>query len=515
MRSRSCLSVLAAVALAAPAAADVTPNPLFTDGAVLQRGKPVPVFGSAPPGEEVTVSFAGQKVTATTDPNGRWLARLQPLEATDKPTDLVIAGKNTVTVKNVLVGEVWVCSGQSNMEWPLSASFEPQKDIASSANPLIRLFNVPKLSVSSPRREAAAKWMPCNPSTVPGFTAVGYYFGRDLQKALKVPVGLIETAWGGTICEAWTSPEALRAEPELKSLADKIPPSPPGGYAKVADKYLADLEKYIATAREALAAGKLLPTPPAAPLDTLPNPNIPTALYNGMIAPLVPYAINGAIWYQGESNAGRAYQYRTLMPTMIKDWRARFESGDFPFLIVQLAPFMAIEKEPKESAWAELREAQLATTFRLPKVGMAVITDVGDEKDIHPRKKEPVGARLALAARALGYGESIEYSGPVYEKMAIDGKKAVLFFKHVGQGLMVKGDKLTGFAVCGADKKFVNADAVIEGDTVVVTSPSVEKPLAVRFGWANFPVVNLWNKDGLPASPFRTDEFPGVTANAK
>jgi sialate O-acetylesterase len=234
-------------------------------------------------------------------------------------------------------------------------------------------------------------------------------------------------------------------------------------------------------------------------------------LYNGMIAPLVPYAIRGAIWYQGESNAGRAFQYVRLFPIMIQDWRFAWDEGAFPFLFVQLAPWQKIEKEPQESAWAELREAQLLTALKGPNTGMAVITDVGDEKDIHPRQKEPVGARLALAARAIAYGQKIEFSGPIFDHMTAEGSKAVLTFQHVGGGLVAKGGPLTGFTICGPDKKFVNAQAEIQGDKVVVWSPHVDQPVAVRYGWANYPVVNLWNTDGLPASPFRSDDFPMIT----
>jgi sialate O-acetylesterase len=276
-------------------------------------------------------------------------------------------------------------------------------------------------------------------------------------------------------------------------------------YVRARDGYADAMEKYKAEAAKAKEDGK---TPPKAPAN--PGPNTPTVLYNGMIAPLIPYGVKGAIWYQGESNAGRAYQYRTLFPAMISDWRKNWGEGDFAFLFVQLAPFMAISATPQESNWAELREAQLMT-LKLPKTGQAVITDVGEEKDIHPRKKGPVGARLALAARGITYGEKIEYSGPVYKSMAVDGDKAVLTFDHVGTGLEARDGALKGFAVAGEDHKFVFADAKIEGDKVVVNSPQVSKPVAVRYGWANYPVVNLWNKDGLPATPFRTDDFPITT----
>ena len=303
-----------------------------------------------------------------------------------------------------------------------------------------------------------SRLMEAGPSTIGDFSAVAYYFGRDLQKALDVPVGIIHTSWGGTASEEWTSMKVLNAHPEHKGQHPRQ-----------------------------------------------------SKLYNGMIAPLIPYAIKGAIWYQGESNAGRAELYKTGFPLMIQNWRDDWKQGDFPFLFVQLAPYMKIEKEPTDPAWAHLREAQLQTTVRSKHTAMAVITDVGDEKDIHPKRKEPVGHRLALAAEALAYGKKIEYSGPVFDKLTVEGNKAVLTFTHLAGGLEAKDGPLTGFTIAGEDKVFHNAKAEIKGDTVVVFCKDVEKPVAVRFGWANYPVVNLWNKAGLPASPFRTDDFPMIT----
>jgi sialate O-acetylesterase len=344
---------------------------------------------------------------------------------------------------------------------------------------------------------------------VASFSAVAYFFGRDLAKTLDVPIGLIHTSWGGTPAEAWTSRAALLAEPSLKYMPEREAHAL-ADYPKAIDRYIDGLKKYKETVSEAVAHGQDFPPPPAPP-STPVHAWASATLYNGMIASIIPYAIRGAIWYQGESNAGRAYEYRTLLPAMIRNWRTDWKQGDFPFLIVQLAPFMKIEAEPKESAWAELREAQLYTTQTVLNAAQAVITDVGDETDIHPRWKEPVGARLALAARALAYGEKIEYAGPVYKSMRVDGNKAVLSFDHVGGGLVAKGGPLVGFTLAGEDRKFVKAEAEIQDDRVVVWSEKVSKPVAVRFGWANYPVVNLWNKDGLPATPFRTDHFPMTT----
>jgi sialate O-acetylesterase len=450
------------------ARADVKPNGLIADGMVLQRDMKVPLWGTADEGEKVTVKFQDQEVSAAAK-DGKWEVQLDKLKA-GGPFEMTIAGKNTLQLKNVLVGEVWIASGQSNMEMSVAGAANAKAAIEQSANPMIHLFTVPKKPAAEPQTDVQGKWEECGPDTVRGFSAVAYFFGKDLQKALGVPVGLIHTSWGGTVAEAWTSHGMLEAHPELKGLAKKY---------------------------DQAAAAK--------------NPNGSSVLFNGMIAPLVPYAIRGAIWYQGESNAGRAYQYRTLFPAMIRDWRHHWHEGPFPFLFVQLAPFQKIEKQPQESAWAELREAQLLTAMHIPETAMAVITDLGDEKDIHPNRKAPVGGRLALAALALAHHRKIEYSGPVYDGMKVEGDKVELSFKHVGSGLEAKGGRLEGFTIAGKDRKFVNAEAEARGDKVIVWSPQVREPVAVRYGWANYPVVNLYNKQGLPASPFRTDDFPILT----
>jgi sialate O-acetylesterase len=503
------LLFVAVVAVVPAARAEVVPSPMFTDHAVLQRDKPIPVWGTADPGESIRISLNTEPVIATraqASNEGRWFAQLPPATA-GGPYTLTIQGKNRVQFKDVLVGEVWICSGQSNMEWKLKNSYEAVKDIQAATNPKMRLFTVAQSTAAAPLEKLRGKWEECTPETVPSFSAVGYYFGRDLQKALDVPVGLIHTSWGGTPAEAWTSKEALDAVPELRhypaGLTKQIEEYDP---AKAKERYEAAVEKYKEAAAKAKEEGKRPPQSPRRPNPPDKNQNSPTVLYNAMIAPVIPYGIRGAIWYQGESNAGRANEYRTLFPTMIEDWRKRWKQGDFPFLCVQLAPY----KQTRD-AWPELREAQLLATQKLSKVGMAVITDVGEEKDIHPKKKEPVGARLALLALKIAYGKDVVAMGPVYKKMTVEGNRAVLSFDNVGAGLECRGPKLTGFTVAGNDREFHNAEAEIRGDTVVVSSPGVERPAAVRFGWANYPVVNLWNKNGLPATPFRTDNWPGVT----
>jgi sialate O-acetylesterase len=509
------LALSTLLALPHLASADVKPHVLFTDGAVLQRDTPVPVWGTADDGEKVTVKFQGQEVS-TTAKDGKWFVKLAELKA-GGPSTLTIEGKNKVEVVDVLVGEVWICSGQSNMEWTLNKAAEiaTATESGKANDPMLRLYTVPKAVSDEPldtikRNESPGQraWLTSDAESAARFSAVGYFFGRDLRKALNVPVGLIHTSWGGTASEAWTSKKTLESDPDFKTLLEDYQKTL-ARYPAALEKFNADKASYRERVAQAKAEGK---TPPPAPREpTGPKSPHPAGLYNAMIAPLVPYAIRGAIWYQGEANAGRAFQYRTLFPAMIKDWRQTWGGGDFPFLLVQLAPYQKIVDQPGESAWAELREAQLIATHVLPKVGMAVITDVGEENDIHPKKKEPVGGRLALAARAIAYGENIVGSGPEYIGNSVKGNKVTLRFKNVGQGLVAKDGPLTGFAIAGEDHKFVKADAEVAGDAVVVYSDQVEKPVAVRFGWANYPVVNLWNKEGLPATPFRTDDFPMVT----
>jgi len=499
--SRALILTLATLLLPFAGQADFKIAPVFSDNMVLQQGQPVPVWGWADDGEIVTVKFRGRKVS-TTARNGKWAVNLRRLKAGGPDVFTVSSKTRTQEFQNVLVGEVWVCSGQSNMEWPMSQTYEPAAAIASATNAFIRLFEVPNVRSDMPSVVINSVWRECSPEVIKGFSAVGYYFGRELQKTRRVPIGLIRTDWGGSPAEVWMSRESLEINPRYqKEILDPYP---------AAEKTYR--EAYAAWEREKAEAEKVgKEFKKWAPWQTWK----PSELYNGMIYPLLPYAFKGAIWYQGESNAGRAEQYRTLFPDMIRCWRRDWRQGDFPFLLVQLAPFKPIKDQPDESDWAELREAQLLSTKTLPNVGMAVITDVGDPKDIHPTKKQPVGERLALAARALAYGEKLEYSGPTYRSAKIEGNRVILRFDHVGKGLAARDGALKGFALCGDDRRFVWADAEIVGDTVQVSSPKVAKPVAARYGWADCPVVNLWNKDGLPASPFRTDDFPMITAPKK
>ncbi len=498
------------VLLAANAVADVRLARIFSDHAVLQQRKPVPVWGTAQPGEKVTVEFRGQKVSTVTGDDGEWRVTLKPMPA-GGPFQMTVRGNNTIVLDDVLVGEVWICSGQSNMEWPVALSNNAEQEIAQANYPQIRLFMVPKAVSDRPLKDLnGGAWQPCTPETVRNFSAVGYFFARELHRTLKVPVGMIQSAWGGTPAESWTSKPTLMANPSLRYLLENWRRAE-ANYPQALENYQKQLAEWEKAAAQARAEGKPEPKKPDPPQNPRTNPWKPSGLFNAMIAPIVPYALQGAIWYQGESNAGRAYEYRTLFPAMIQDWREAWAQGDFPFLFVQLANFMAVKPEPGESAWAELREAQ-TMTLALPKTGMAVAIDIGDANDIHPRNKQDVGKRLALNALAIAYGKKVVYSGPLYERMRREGNAIRLYFKHVNGGLTTpNGEPLRGFAIAGADRRFVWAEARIEGNTVVVSSPQVLEPVAVRYAWADNPVCNLYNRAGLPASPFRTDDWPGVT----
>ena len=507
MNPKKLASTIVAFLFACSLQADVRLHGLFTDNMVLQRGASVPIWGWADDGEAVTVEF-GDQIAKTKAKDGRWRVRLKKLK-TGEPGILKVTGKNNIELKNVVVGEVWLASGQSNMEWPITLTDSAEAASAKASNPMIRLFTVvrtkaeaPTNDVPRPTNNIPSRWTECSPVTVTNFSAVAYYFARDLQKALNVPVGIIHSSWGGSPAEVWMSERVLNGNEEYKrDIVDTYP-------TRKANFEIA-LAKFKKTQAQAKKEGKEFTNAPPWGVWR------PTELYNGMIAPLIPFAIKGAIWYQGESNAGRAHQYRRLFPDMIKNWRDDWHQGNFPFLEVQLAPFIADTNRPVHSTWAELREAQVYTTQKLPKVGIAVITDVGEEYDIHPRKKEPVGARLALAARGIAYGEKIVYSGPMYKGIKMKDGKAIISFSNVGSGLVAKDGDLKGFTIAGEDRKFVAAKAEIAGDKVVVHSPSMGKPVAVRYGWTDFPVVNLWNKEGLPASPFRSDNFPMFTEGKK
>ncbi len=652
MKSLRWRLLLVGVLAAQAVFADVRLSNVFGSHMVLQRRKPVPVWGWADPSETVTVRLNTQTKTVKTGKDGKWRVTLDPMEA-GGPYQLIVKGKkNTVTFDDVLAGEVWICSGQSNMEWPLRSAANAKTEIPSANYPNIRQLLVKKDISLTPKDDISGSWSVCSPETAPDFTAVGYFFAKQLQKELNVPIGLINTSWGGTHSETWTSREAMTQHDELRLVAEKLPATyeeviqsgsariqnllktQQGGLPTAADEQtwanadLTDsdwktmnvpgdwewgglptvdgvvwyrqeviipegskLQKMVLhigsvddgdstfvngqlvgstkgrTAREyALPDGLLKPgrnvvavrvtdtggggglmgrpdqlklsneslTIPLAgnwkyrvaqvfPSSYKPGPNTyATQLFNAMLNPLIPYAIQGAIWYQGESNAGRAYQYRKTFPLMIQDWRQHW-GYDFPFLFVQLASFNAANGDSRRgSSWGELREAQ-TMTLQLPNTGMAVTSDIGEPMDIHPKNKLDVGNRLAAEAMRVAYQKQGEPGnepsrGPQFDKLTVDGSRAVLTFRNVSEKLMAK-DKygyLKGFEVAGADQKFYYAKAAIQGNTVVVQADSVTAPVAVRYGWADDNGdVNLYNQAGFPAIPFRTDTWKGITEAAK
>jgi sialate O-acetylesterase len=495
-----------------PLAADVRLPAIFTDNGVLQRDIPLPVWGWADPGEEITVKIGEQTKTAAPDAKtGKWTVKLDPLAA-GGPFTLTVSGKNTITLNNVLVGEVWVCSGQSNMQFAVRGVRRGLEEIDAAKYPKIRLISVPLRGSGTPQDDFKGRWEECSSETVAGFSAVGYFFGRELLENLNVPIGLIHCSYGGSSCESWVDRPALEAVPELLPMLkryDKELAAYNDAGAKA--RFAKQMDNWRQAAAAARAAGQPAPSRPRAPTDPRTNNQSPSNLYNGMLYPLLPYGIRGVIWYQGETNAGRAYQYRTLFPTLIKSWRAEWHEGDFPFYFVQLANYQPVKPQPSESAWAELREAQ-SMTLKLPATGQAVIIDIGDARDIHPTNKQDVGKRLALWAMAKTYGREIVYSGPVYKSHEVQGNQIVISFESVGGGLEARNDEpLKGFAIAGSDRKFVWAKARIVGDKVIVSSPEISNPVAVRYAWADNPECNLYNKAGLPASPFRTDDWPGTT----
>ena len=449
---------------------------VVADHMVLQQSRLVPIWGWAKPGEEVTVAIASQTAKGMANDKGRWQVAIGPLVA-GGPLELVISdfSGNKKTVKDVLVGEVWVCSGQSNMVMFLNQCNNAKEEIKNANHPKIRLFEVANNVAETLQDNCMGKWSVCSPNMVGSFTAAGYFFAKDLQKELDVPIGLLHASRGGTPIEAWTSRKALESDPFLKPLLDRW------------DE---------AAAKDKKAKNSQLR---------------PASLYNAMLAPLAPYGIQGAIWYQGESNVRRAHQYRTLFPLMIENWRQVWGQGEFPFGFVQIAPCRYGSINP--AACAELWEAQLLTLKNVPNMGMAVTMDIGNVKDFHPKNKQDVGHRLALWALAKAYGKrDLVYSGPIYQSMTIEGNKIRLRFDHVDDGLTTRDGKAPShFTIAGADQKFHPAEAKIDGDTITVTSKEVDKPTAVRYAWCDDSEPNLMNKSGLPASPFRTDKWKGVT----
>ncbi len=517
-RLRKVVSLAIVLFVCGAVSADVRLPSVIGDNMVLQQGMEVTIWGWADPCEHIVIKFGYSSVawSAVADSKGQWQTKIGPLKA-GGPYEMSIEGNNKITLKNILVGEVWVCSGQSNMEWPVRQSVNGEQEVSEANYPQIRLFTVGKRVTYTPLNHCRGKWEECNPRTAAGFSAAGYFFGRELYKKLNVPVGLIHSSWGGTPAEAWMSRECLESDAEFGPILqryDKVV----ANFPQLMRDYEVKMKRAAEEAAKLKAEGKPVPRRPDIERPVGPgNQNSPTGLYNAMVCPLVSYGIRGVIWYQGESNAERAWQYRKLFPALIKCWRNAWGEGDFPFLFVQLANWRKVKLEPSNSDWAELREAQLMT-LSVPNTGMAVAIDIGEAESIHPTNKQEVGKRLALWALAKTYGKDVVYSGPLYQFMEVQDNKAILHFDHTGGGLVAKGgEPLKGFAVAGEDKKFFRADAKIEGDTVVVSCDKVTEPVAVRYAWADNPVCNLYNKEGegLPASPFRTDDWPGVTRKKK
>ena len=492
--------------------------PLFGDHMVLQRGQKVPVWGTADPNEKITVLFAGQKRTAHADGSGRWMAVLNPLQESATGAELTVHGKDenaVVKLTDVLVGEVWLASGQSNMEYPVPHITDGKAEVAAANYPLLRFFTAKTVVAATPATQVEGQWEATTPDTAKHFSAVAYLFGRDLSKHLGVPVGIVHSSCSGTLAEAWTSPEVLRGVPELQPILQRYDAAV-AGYPAVVAQYDDKVKVWTEAFLAAKAAGTKFTDPkPVHPADPATLTTRPGGLFNGKIAPLIPFAIKGVIWWQAEYNSERCEQYKKLFPALITDWRRQWGQGDFPFLFVQLQNF-DIQPQPNPAHYDAMRDAQLFTYKTVPNTGMVVACDVGDAHDIHPPHKQPVAARLLLQAQALAYGEKIESSGPIYQGMKLEGKTVRLTFSHLGSGLVAKpGPNLSGFEVAGPDKVFHPATATLDGAAVVVTSPEVEAPVAVRYAWTDSPTPTLYNREDLPASPFRTDDWPVHTTGLR
>lgn len=527
------------VVLLVPLAAhgDVTPHALISDGMVLQQQRSVNLWGTAARGEKVTVEFRDQTISTFADDHGQWLVRVESKQA-GGPFPLRIAGRNTITLKNVMVGEVWVASGQSNMGWPV-ATRPGAKDLVGTQNPSIRLFNVAQKFSASPSREAAGRWEECGPESLINFSAVAYYFGRQIQGSQQVPVGLIHASYGGSGILNWIGADTLAEDPTLQTVRKSMTEADELS-ARNQERLKPEIERYQTALAQARQNGTPLPLPPRG-INVKHSES--SRLFNGMVAPLLLFQIRGVIWYQGEADVSRAGDYEQLFSALILGWRKAWGQGDFPFLFVQLAPFGKIVDQPQESDWARLREAQLRVNLRIPRTGMAVITDWGHETDIHVKQKRPVGERLSRLARVMAYGEKLIDSAPRWSSVKFQGHQAQLTLTDVGTGLsarrLILEDLLTdprdgktgralhvvaaeeaqgtktplqGFAVAGSNRRFFPAVAEIQGDKVLVSSPEVPVPVAVRYGWGDYPIGNLFNSAGLPASPFRTDDWPPLAA---
>lgn len=484
----------------------------FGDHMVFQRDIPIPVWGWADPGEKVTVLLGdGGAVEATADALGRWSAKLPVMKA-GGPHQLVVTGRNKLVIQDVLVGEVWLCSGQSNMEWTVGSSLNPEKEIPAANHPKIRHMKVSRVTAGYPQEDLKSTWQVCSPATVGSFTAAGYFMARKLHEELDVPIGLINSSWGGTRIEPWTPIAGFEQVPDLKDILQQVRRTQPGNpeYRAAMQKLLAATQKWTQEATTALEAGQPLPVNPEFPAANKPltRNTDPTALYNAMIHPLVGYGMRGAIWYQGESNHAEGMLYHEKKKALVQGWRKIWGLGGFPFYYVQIAPYQYGNEDP--TILPRFWEAQSAS-LEIPHTGMIVTSDIGNVKDIHPKNKQEVGRRLALLALKNDYGRrDLVASGPVMEAMAVEGKTLRIRFKH-GEGLKSRdGKTLTDFEIIGEQGAFVKADARIDGSSVILSSPEVQKPAAMRFAWNKLAEPNLQNGAGLPASAFRAGEIPKV-----
>ncbi len=492
--------------LPALARAEIVLAPLFSDGVVLQRDKPVPIWGRANPKQTIAVTLYDQTVQATAGADGRWIVYFDPVLASDDPTEIVVAAaKESVVVRDVVVGEVWLAAGQSNMEWTVAGVRAEEQKIAATDLPLVRHLKVER--ATSPRLADTVRtkgWQKANPETVPHFTAVGYFFARELHKRLRVPVGIVHSSWGGTPIEAWMSDRA-RHTTSLGTVIDTRWEAMRREWTpeRVA-RYPADMEAWQKAQAHAEATQTENPLPWPRPPATDDSPERPGSLFNGMIAPLQPFALRGFLWYQGESNIDRPNEYEELFPAMIRAWRSNWGDDSLPFYFVQIASFA--DGEPHGRQWARLREAQ-TKALELPRTAMAVTIDIGDPDDIHPKTKMEVGRRLALIARSELHGQPGDSSGPMFVGATRDGAAMRVKFTHAATGLIAHQRPVQSLELAGADKVFHPAVGRIERDTLIVTSPNVPAPVAVRYAWTNAPDANLYNGAGLPAEPFRSDDW--------
>lgn len=499
---RCCLLMAAILVVSVGSAtADVRLPNIFSDSMVLQRNQENRVWGQADAGEKVTVRIGDQIRQTVTDADGNWHVMLKPLSV-GRPRTMTVKGNNEITFDDVLVGEVWICSGQSNMAMTVNSSNDADLERAAAQFPNIRMINFPRVGTQEPVwTHEGSSWMVCTPETVGSFSAVGYFFGRQLHETINVPIGLINNAWGGSSCEAWINRDLLKADEAYQPMLDRW------NSMQASFDVLSEKDALTEGEKKQLANLKR----------QLSGNHNPSNIYNGVLKSHLGYGIRGAIWYQGESNAGRAYQYRDLFPLMISNWRDEWGQGDFPFYWVQLADFRNEVNEPGESSWAELREAQTMTMDKLANTGEAVIIDTGEGYDIHPKNKQTVGRRLARWALAKDYGIDIAHQSPRFKSMEKSGNAISLRFDHVTSGWRpFDVREPVGFTIAGEDRKFVRATAKILKDGVIqVSHDDIADPVAVRYGWAENPVVNMFNGIGLPLTPFRTDDWPGVTVDAK